>query len=67
MKGAALNGAVRMGHLSMVEWLLAHNAPVNARDFAGKTPLAVALSTCQNAIVDVLQRHGGLDAHDPVA
>lgn len=60
--GPALNGAVSKGHSAMVEWLLAHGAPVNSPDFEGKTPLAVAVVTGADDIATVLRQHGGSES-----
>lgn len=57
--GPALNGAVGNDHCAMVEWLLAHGAPVNAPDFKGRTPLAVAVAKGQGDIARLLRQHGG--------
>jgi len=57
--GPALNGAVRNDRCAMVEWLLAHGAPVNAPDFGGQTPLAVAVANGNDDIGTVLRQHGG--------
>ncbi len=43
----------------MVEWLLAHGALVNASDFDGKTPLAVAVANGDGDAARVLRQHRG--------
>ena len=60
--GPALSGAVSNGRCAMVEWLLAHGAPVNSPDFEGKTPLAVAVATGADDIATVLRQHGGSES-----
>ncbi len=57
--GPALNGAVGEGRCTMVHWLLEHGAPINAPDFEGKTPLAVAVAIGNEDIARVLRQHGG--------
>lgn len=57
--GPTLNGAVGEGHCTMVHWLLEHGAPINACDFEGKTPLAVAVAIGNEDIARVLRQHGG--------
>ena len=59
---AALHGAVAPGHLAMTRWLLARGADPNALDFAGKTPLRVALDAGHAEIAELLRAHGGIEA-----
>jgi len=57
----ALHGAVLFRQPHMAEWLLAHGARVNAKNYEGKTPLAVALHHGDNVMADLLKRHGGTE------
>ena len=53
----ALQGAVRLGHTTMVKWLLDRGAKVNTKDFEGKTPLEVATARNYTEIVNLLKQH----------
>jgi len=57
--GAALHGAVWPGHMAMTAWLLDHGADANTPNFAGRTPLRVALDGGHTALADLLRRHRG--------
>jgi ankyrin repeat protein len=59
---AALHGAVAPGHLAMTRWLLERGADPNTLDYAGKTPLRVALDAGHAAIADLLRAQGGREA-----
>lgn len=59
---AALHGAVAPGHLAMTRWLLERGADPNTLDFAGRTPLRVALDAGHAEIADLLRAHGGAEA-----
>ncbi len=55
----AIHGAVAFGHSDMVKWLLDNGANnVNALDFRGKTPLAVAEEKGFPAIAELLRENG---------
>ncbi len=55
----ALHAATGYGHLDMVRWLLAHGAHnVNAQDWQGKTPLAIALENEDDDIATLLRSRG---------
>ncbi len=55
----ALHGTAQFGNPEFAEWLLAHGADVSAKDYTGKTPLAVAMERGQDAVATVLRRHAG--------
>ena len=58
----ALHGAIRFGHLKMVEWLLDHGVTnPNIPDFNNNTPLAAAIGGNHTEIADLLRRHGGVE------
>ncbi|MFZ4656883.1 MAG: ankyrin repeat domain-containing protein [Caldilineaceae bacterium] len=40
----SLHAAVQFGHLAMTEWLLAHGAALDIKNFQGQTPLEVAVA-----------------------
>jgi hypothetical protein len=57
----ALQTATARGHTELVAWLLKNGADnVNTKNFAGKTPLDVALANGHTAIIDLLRGAGGL-------
>jgi ankyrin repeat protein len=59
---SALHAAVMHDRRDMAEWLLTHGVRnPNAPNYAGKTPLNVALETNRPEIADVLRRHGGTE------
>ncbi len=53
----ALQGAVRLGHTTMVKWLLDRGANVQTKDFEGKTPLEVATARNDTEMVRLLSQH----------
>lgn len=53
-----LHGAVYFNQPRMVEWLLAHGADVNARDYQHRTALAVAIANQREEIANMLRQHG---------
>ena len=55
----ALHGAAYFNQLEMARWLIEHGADVNAPDYEGKTPLARALESGNQAVAEVLREHGG--------
>ena len=57
--GSPLHEAAGSGQLDFAEFLLAHDANVNALDDNGKTPLAIAIEYKQDAMAEVLRKHGG--------
>ncbi len=60
---AALHGALRFGHTAMLAWLLEHGATeVNRTDFAGKTPLQIAVERDYLEIAALLRQHGATAA-----
>ena len=64
MAGAnlALNNAIAKGNLEVVEWLLANAKPdVNAKNYRGKSPLAVARELNDQRVVELLKRHGATE------
>ncbi len=58
----ALHAAVMHDQRDMAGWLLTHGVHnPNAPNYAGKTPLKVALETNRLEIADLLRRHGGTE------
>ncbi len=57
----AIHGALLFRQPQMAAWLLAHGAHVNAKNYEGKTPLAVALHNGDSGMADLLKRHGGAE------
>lgn len=55
----ALHGVAYFGGAEMAEWLIAHDADPNATDYEGKTPLARAVGAGNEAVAEVIRRHGG--------
>lgn len=55
----ALQAAAWCGHREMAEWLIARGADVNAPNYEGKTPLAVALAFGHAEVAEVIGAHGG--------
>jgi ankyrin repeat protein len=49
-----LHGAVMFGQAAMVEWLLAHGANPQARDYEGKTPMERAVESGDARIQELL-------------
>ncbi|KAL3926709.1 MAG: hypothetical protein SGPRY_003177, partial [Prymnesium sp.] len=62
----ALHVAVHAGRISMVEILLEFQAPVNAKDGEGRTPVAVALQKNQIEIAKAIRDAGGRLAWDNI-
>jgi ankyrin repeat protein len=48
------------GQIDLAALLLKHGADLNAKDDAGKTPLAHAIGGNKDAVVAWLRAHGGL-------
>jgi ankyrin repeat protein len=58
----ALHAAAQRGDVAMLRWLLENGASeVNILNFAGKTPLAVALEHGDTAAAEVLRQHGATE------
>ena len=58
----ALHNAITRGNLEVVEWLLANAKPdVNAKNYQGKSPLAVAKERNDQRLVELLSRHGATE------
>jgi len=56
----ALHNAVSRGYLEMAGWILDNSKPdVNWKNYQGKTALGAALERKDEAMVDLLKRHGG--------
>jgi ankyrin repeat protein len=53
----ALHGAAWFGRLDFARWLLRQGADVQAKDYGGKTPLAVAEERGQAELAELLRRH----------
>ncbi|KAJ0414214.1 ankyrin repeat-containing domain protein [Aspergillus carlsbadensis] len=54
----ALMYAAELGDVTMVKWLLAHNADLNATDHANWSPLRYAVNSNQKEIVREMLKHG---------
>ena len=54
----ALHGAAWFNQAAAAEWLLAHGAQVDARDYEGRTPLDRAREQGHDEVVAALLRHG---------
>ena len=58
----ALHNAIAKGSPEVVEWLLANAKPdVNAKNYQGKSPLAVARERNDQRLVELLNRHGATE------
>ena len=58
----ALHNAITRGNLEVVEWILANAKPdVNAKNYQGKSPLAVARERNDQRVVELLNRHGATE------
>jgi len=58
----ALQNAVSRGNHAIVEWLLDNAGPdAKAKNFQGKSPLAVASERNNDRIVALLKQHGAID------
>ena len=58
----ALHNAVSRGNYELVEWLVDNAGPdIRAKNFQGKTPLAVATEHKNDRIVAFLNQHGATD------
>jgi ankyrin repeat protein len=55
----ALHAAALNGQAEFALWLLNHGAHVNALDYEGKTPLAIAEKAGQSKLVELLRKNGG--------
>ncbi|MCE7980613.1 MAG: hypothetical protein DYG89_05425 [Caldilinea sp. CFX5] len=53
----SLHAAVKFGHVAMTQWLLAHGAEINGKDFQGQTPLEVAVAQGYTEIAAILRAH----------
>ncbi|KAK1976061.1 ankyrin repeat-containing domain protein, partial [Colletotrichum cereale] len=54
----AMHIAARLGHVGVVEALLRHGAPVDARDGRGETPLHLAVDKGHGKVRDFLVERG---------
>jgi uncharacterized protein len=60
-RNQALQTATQSGHTEFVAWLLQHGVDnVNTKNFAGKTPLDLALEKGHDEIAKLLRARGGL-------
>lgn len=59
--GAPLHGAIAFDQPATVEWLLEHSARPD-RMRAGRTPLEAAQARGNAEVIDVLRRHGAVEA-----
>lgn len=57
----ALHGAAHCNATDMVDWLISQKADVNAHDYEGKTPLAVATASGNEEVAVLLRQHGGTE------
>jgi ankyrin repeat protein len=58
----ALHNAISRGNYELVEWLVDNAGPdIRAKNFQGKTPLAVATERKNDRIVAFLNQHGATD------
>jgi len=58
----ALHNAISRGNYELVEWLVDNAGPdIRAKNFQGKTPLAVATEHKNDRIVAFLNQHGSTD------
>ncbi len=57
-RNTALHGAVFFGQTEMARWLVEHGAKVDALDYEGRTPLAIASKMNHNELADLLRQHG---------
>ena len=60
MKTTALHWVAERGYLDLIESLIEHGENINAKDRAGRTPLATALSAEQEAVALKLKELGGV-------
>lgn len=51
----SIHAAVKLNHAAMTEWLLAHGASTDVKDFQGKTPLEVATEQLYDEIIQLLR------------
>lgn len=56
-----LHFAAAAGQKTMVEFLLAHKADINAKNGEGLTPLALAKDSGRQNVVDLIRQRGGRD------
>lgn len=54
----ALHAAIKFGHVAMTQWLLAHGAETNVKDFQGQTPLTLAVTQGYAEVAALLRAHG---------
>ena len=59
----ALHNAILKGNYDLVQWLLDNASPeINAKDYRGKTPLAVAVERKQEGIAKLLRDRGAAES-----
>jgi len=59
----ALHNAILKGNYDIVQWMLDNASPdINAKDYRGKTPLAVAVERKQDRIAGLLRARGATES-----